>query len=235
MKRTVVITGGTKGLGRETSLAFAKAGHRVLALYASDTQAASQTQAALDEISPGNCVVRHDITSEDPFFWNRPEILEAESLVLIHNACAPFAPVPMHQLQWRDVERNLGVAVKGAWLCAQGLIRPMLKKGNGVIINVLSSAVEGMPPKGFAAYVTAKHALRGLTLATAAEYGSRGVRVLSVSPGFMETSLTGAWDERFRDAIRSASRATDPAQAARRMVELVENSVIPGSGEDYPV
>ena len=235
MKRTVVITGGTKGLGREIALAFARAGHRVMALYASDAQAAARTQAELSELSPGSCAVRHDITAEDPAFWNRPEIAEAESLSLIHNACAPFAPVPMHQLTWGDVQRNLDVAVKGGWLCVQGLIRPMLKKGGGVIVNVLTSAVEGMPPKGFGAYVTAKHALRGLTLGLAAEYAARGVRVLSVSPGFMDTSLTGTWDERLRDAIRSASRVTDPAQAALRIVELVEAADTPGQGEDYPV
>ena len=141
----------------------------------------------------------------------------------------------MHQLQWRDFEHNLNVAVKGAWLCSQGLIRPMLKKGNGVIVNILTSAVEGAPPKGFAAYVTAKHALRGLTLALAAEYGPRGVRVWSASPGFMDTPLTASWDERLRDAIRSVSRITLPAQAAGRLVELVDSDSVAGQGEDYPV
>ena len=235
MKRTVIITGGTKGLGLEIALAFARAGHQVLALYASDEHAASQTQAELAAINPANIVLRHDITSEDAAVWSRPEIQEAESLAFIHNACAPFSPVPMHQLRWENFEHNLNVAVKGAWLCSQALIRPMLKKGGGVIVNILTSAVGGAPPKGFAAYVTAKHALRGLTLALAAEYAPRGVRVWSVSPGFMHTPLTASWDERMRDAICSASRITDPAQAAKRLVELMDSDSTAGHGEDYPV
>ena len=235
MKRTVIITGGTKGLGREITLAFGRAGYFVIALYAADQTAAENLQAALAAEKISGEVLLHDVTSENPVIWNQPEILEADSLTLIHNACAPFTPVPMHQLAWNDFENNFNVAVKGGWSGAQALIRPMLKKGNGVIVNVLTSAVEGMPPKGFGAYAVAKHALRGLTLALAAEYAPRGVRVFSVSPGFMATALTEKWDARLREAIQASARNTVPADAARRLVELVEGQATLGNGEDYPV
>ena len=58
--------------------------------------------------------------------------------------------------------------------------------------------------------VVAKHALRGLTLAQAVEYGPRGVRVFSASPGFMQTALTEQWDGRLREAIQAAARNSDP-------------------------
>jgi NAD(P)-dependent dehydrogenase (short-subunit alcohol dehydrogenase family) len=91
-------------------------------------------------------------------------------------------------------------------------------------------------PKGFAAYLTAKHALRGLTLALAAEYAERGVRVFSVSPGFMDTPLTKRWDSRLREIIRANSlHVSDPIQAAKRLVELVDNKTAVGQGEDYPI
>ena len=143
-------------------------------------------------------VLQHDVRSEDTSFWNLPEIQEADSLTLVHNACASFSPMPMQQLSWQDFENNILVAVKGAWFCSQPLIRLMIKKGNGSIVNILTSAIEGSPPKGFAAYVTAKHALKGFTLALAIEYAARGIRVFSVSPGYMETSLTQQWDSRLR-------------------------------------
>ena len=233
MKRTVIITGGTKGLGREIALAFGRAGYFVIAFYATDTAAAASLQAAFVEAKISGRVLQHDVTSENSEIWSQPEILEADSLTLVHNACAPFAPVPMHQLAWKDFQNNFDVAVKGGWICSQALIRLMLKKGSGTMVNILTSAVEGMPPKGFGAYAVAKHALRGLTLSLAAEYAPRGVRVFSASPGFMQTSLTEQWDVRLREAIQSSARNSIPTEAARRLVGLVENKTTPGQGEDH--
>ena len=235
--RTVVITGGTRGMGRETSMAFGRAGYFVIALYGSDQAAAGELQDSFTTSKISGCVLKHDITNEESGagIWSRPEIQGAASLTLIHNACAPFSPAPIHQLQWREVEENLAVAVKGGWLCAQALIRPMIRAGHGTIVNILTDAVCGLPPRGFAAYVTAKHALRGLTMALASELAPRGLRVFSVSPGFMHTSLTERWETRWQEAIRAgASRITVPAQAGRRILELVDGKV-PGNGEDYPV
>lgn len=236
MKRTAIITGGTKGLGRETALAFGRAGHCVLALYSTDDGAAHTLRADMTSANIAGAVLRHDVCSDQTAVWNRPEILEADRLTLINNACAAFSPSPMHQLGWLDFEKNFQVAVRGAWACSQALIRLMIRNKGGTIVNVLSSAIEGFPPKGFAAYVTAKQALHGFTLALAAEYTARGIRVFSVSPGYMDTPLTQSWDSRMRETISSMSgRVTVPAAAAGRIVELAENAAIPGAGENYPI
>jgi 3-oxoacyl-[acyl-carrier protein] reductase len=236
MKRTVIITGGTKGLGREIALAFARRGCFILALYAGDTAGAQEFDNVLRAPGLAGVSRKHDVCADDPSLWNHPEIQSADHLTLVHNACAPFAPVPLHQLTWADFEKNHRVAVQGAWTCSQPLIRLMLRKKTGTIITVLSAAVEGAPPKGFGAYVTAKHALRGFTLALAAEYAPRGVKIFSVSPGYMETSLTARWDDRMRQIIReNADRLTHPAAAAAQIVALAENAATPGTGENYPL
>lgn len=236
MKSAVIITGGTKGLGREVSLAFGRAGCFVIALYAGDQAAAREWELAFAQDKLAGVAVQHDVGAEDATVWSRPEITEADDLTLIHNACAPFNPQPMHLLTWQDFEKNHRVAVKGAWQCSQPLIRLMLKKKRGTIITVLTAAVEGNPPKGFAAYVTAKHALRGFTLALAAEYAPRGLKIFSVSPGYMETTLTGQWDERLRQGIRdSAERLTRPPAAAERIMELARSAGTAGAGENYPL
>jgi NAD(P)-dependent dehydrogenase (short-subunit alcohol dehydrogenase family) len=234
MKRTVIVTGGTKGLGRETALAFGRAGYGGLALYSADEAAAGELTMAMATMNISGCAVRHDVCSEDPSVWNRPEIETADHLTLVNNACANFSPAPIHQLAWPEFERSFLVSVKGAWSCSLGLIRHMVRRKQGAIVNVLTAATEGLPPKGFAAYVTAKHALHGFTLALAVEYATRGVKIFSVSPGYMETSLTRQWDDRWREAIRSNStRITVPAEAAARILELVENSAVPGCGENH--
>jgi 3-oxoacyl-[acyl-carrier protein] reductase len=236
LKRTAIITGGTKGLGREAVLAFGRAGYCVLALYSSDESAARELMAVLAETKIHGHVLRHDVRSEEMSTWGIPEIQEADSLTLVHNACPAFSPAPMNQLNWRDFESNFLVAVKGAWQCTQPLLRLMLRRGHGSIVSILSSAAEGAPPKGFAAYVTAKHALQGFTLALAAEYAPRGLRVFSVSPGYMETSLTQQWDSRWREVIRHNSiRVTVPAEAAARIVALVGSVDVAGRGENYSV
>jgi NAD(P)-dependent dehydrogenase (short-subunit alcohol dehydrogenase family) len=230
------VTGGTKGLGRQMVLAFGHAGYGILALYSSDETAAEELRRLLSEQKIKGSVVRHDVTGDDDTVWKLPAIAEAEALVLVHNACAAFSPLPLHQYRWKDFEDNFQVAVKGGWHCATALLRPMLKSGRGTIVTVTTAALEGAAPKGFSAYLTAKHALRGLTLALAAEYSARGVRVFSVSPGFMKTSLTDQWDSRFRDIIQThSSRVTEPALAAAELVRLVEDEGIAGRGEDHPL
>ena len=112
----------------------------------------------------------------------------------------------------------------------------MLKNGQSSIVNVLTAAIEGAPPKGFAAYLTAKYALQGFTLALAAEYAARGIKIFSVSPGYMETPLTEQWDSRLREAIRvNSGRISIPTEAAARIVELVQDGAVLGRGENYPV
>ncbi len=147
MKHTVIITGGTKGLGREIALAFGRAGCFVTAFYATDKAAAESLRDAFETEKISGIALQHDVTAENAEMWRRPEIMEAERLTLIHAACAPFTPAPMHQLHWPDFQNSFEVAVKGGWLCAQSLICPMLKTGGGTIVNVLTSAVEAMPPK----------------------------------------------------------------------------------------
>jgi len=218
------------------ALAFGRAGDSVMALYSADERAAEELRVAMATEKISGVVLRHDVRSGEAAIWSQPEIQSAENLTLVNNACAAFSPMPMHQSSWQDFEDNFLVAVKGAWQCSRPLIRSMVKNGRGTIVNVLTSAVEEPPPKGFAAYVTAKHALLGFTLALAAEYAGRGLKVFSVSPGYMETPLTERWDSRLREAIRANSRRiTIPAEAAARIVELVKNQATPGRGENHPL
>jgi 3-oxoacyl-[acyl-carrier protein] reductase len=236
MKRTVIVTGGTKGLGREISLAFARQGCQVLALYAGDESAAREFECLLAEAGLAGAAVKHDVCSEDAALWTRAEIQTADHLTLVHNACAAFAPAPLHQLTWADFEKNHAVAVKGAWMCSQPILRLMLRKKAGTVITILSSVMEGASPRGFAAYATAKHALHGFTLALAAEYAPRGLKIFSVSPGYMDTPLTRGWDDRLRQMVHDqAERRTRPAEAARQIVELAGKAATPGLGENHPV
>ena len=232
--KTVVVTGGTQGLGRALSLEFAASGYRVLALYHRDVNSAARLDKEFAAAQLAGRTIRHDVAISDADVWSQPEIAGAESLVLIHNASAAFEPRPLHLLKWEEFQENMEVSVKGSWLCTLGMLRTMLKRGGGTIVSVLTSALMSEPPpKGFAAYLAAKAALRALGSSVAAEYGARGIRVFSVSPGFMETALTERWHPAFRDAARQSSAPTDPTQVAERVRQLVEDPTIPASAENY--
>jgi 3-oxoacyl-[acyl-carrier protein] reductase len=234
---TVVVTGGTRGLGREVSLEFARHGYRVLALYQRDAEAAARLDADLGAEKLSGRSYRHDVAEggAEAAVWSQPEITEASALVLIHNASAAFEPKPLHLLHWEDFTSGLDVALKGAWLVTLGLLRPMLKKGGGTIVTVSTSALSSTPPKGFSAYLAAKGALRALTASLAAEYRSRGIRVFAVAPGFMPTPLTQRWHAAFREAALRSSGAADPATVARAIRKLVEDATLPARGESYDV
>lgn len=234
---TAVVTGGTRGLGRELSLAFARRGYRVLSLYHRDGDAARALDHALHaEGLPGRSL-RHDVTAtatpSDP--WSEPEIREASALVLVHNAAAAFEPKPLHLLTWDDFAAGIDVAVKGLWASALGLLRPMLATGGGTIVSVLTSALSARPPKGFAAYLAAKAAQQALIRSLAAEYGDRGIRTLTVSPGFMPTALTEAWHPSLRAAILDKVEMAEPRDIAQHICGLVEDPTVAGRGENHDV
>lgn len=234
---TVVVTGGTRGLGYEISLEFARRGYRVLALYHSDEQAALSLDRAFTAAGLAGRSFRHDVSSNgsESAVWSQIEITGAASLILIHNASAAFEPKPLHLLTWEDFSTGMDVALKGCWQCVHGMLRPMLKNGGGTFVTVSTTALSAQPPKGFAAYLPAKAALRTFTQSLAAEYRERGIRTFTVSPGFMETSLTDSWHPTLRQAMIKSSGAADPACVAENVRMLVEDSTLPGRGENYDV
>ncbi len=232
-----IITGGTKGLGRELSLIFARNGHFVIALYSKDEAAARELEANIEASGARGRATRHDVRGdvEGSGVWSAPEVLRAERLTFIHAACPPIAPTPFHRMAWDDASRQIDVAVKGCWLSVQALLRAMVARKRGTIVNVLTRIIHGSPPQGLAGYVVAKHALRGLTLALASEYRRRGVKIFSASPGFMMTGLTAGLSDEVVRKMQTGGAGSEPQVVARRIYDLVASDGTPGCGEDYPL
>ena len=232
-----VITGATKGLGRELSFAFARAGYCVIGLYSCDEQAAESVRNEF--LCEGLCgnFIKQDITDEEGWaeFDEKVKSVGKADLTLIANACVPFVPKPFHQLTWSEMSELIDVNVKGTYLTLNRLLPMMIKARSGTVISVLSTALKTCP-KGFAAYLTAKSALAALTASAAAEYSERGIRFFSVSPGFMETSLTRSWNDHLISAVVTNSGGIQrPADIAAEILSLTVSSVHPGRGEDYLV
>ncbi|HEX7602530.1 MAG TPA: SDR family NAD(P)-dependent oxidoreductase [Polyangiaceae bacterium] len=230
--RTAVVTGGTRGLGRALSLRLASEGYHVVAVYHADEGASSDLLEAWRTSGLDGVCVRRDLRSTSPLELPLPP--GQEEIVLVHNAAASFHPKPVHLVTADDYEAQWEVAVMGFARCLDALLRPMMLAKRSTIVTVGSRALAGDPPRGFGAYAAAKAALASLTRSVAVEYGPRGIRVFSVSPGFMRTSLTDAWDPSLRDTVARTGQS-EPDAVARAIARLIGDPTLPARGESHEV
>ncbi|MEQ1762325.1 MAG: SDR family oxidoreductase [Pyrinomonadaceae bacterium] len=235
MKKIVVIAGATKGLGKELALSFSRSGYEVIGLYHADMATAERVRDEFAASQLRGDFLKLDIAKDGG--WDEfNAIIDSKAgrhFTLFANASAPFAPKPFHTLDWSEISSLIDVNVKGTFALTQRLLPHMVKARAGRIVTILSEAVDDTP-KGFSGYVIAKSALDGLTRCLAEEYSSRGIHVFSVSPGFMDTSLTKNWSEHLKAMIfADPSRVTSPAVVAERILRICEDPGTKGQGENY--
>ncbi|MFL5863403.1 MAG: SDR family NAD(P)-dependent oxidoreductase [Solirubrobacteraceae bacterium] len=175
--RTVVVTGGAKGIGRATVQRFASAGDHVVAL--------GRDPAALEALSVQ--IYRCDVTDEAAVSGVFDAIGPVD--VLVNNA-GMGESAPLHQTTLDSWQRHLDVNATGAFLCMRAVVPDMRERGAGVIVTVASTAGRAGVPYT-SAYSASKHAVIGLTRAVASELARSGVRVNAVCPTFVRTEMTG--------------------------------------------
>jgi NAD(P)-dependent dehydrogenase (short-subunit alcohol dehydrogenase family) len=196
--RTVVVTGGAKGIGRAAVLRFAHGGDRVIAL--------GRDGAALAAL-PGIDTYTCDVTDEDAVTSTLRAIGEVDVLV---NSAGIGESAPLHQTTLDAWQRHFAVNVTGAFLCIRAVVPGMRSRGAGAIVTVASTAGRvGVPYTS--AYSASKHAVVGLTRAVAAELGGTGVRVNAVCPTFVRTEMTA---RSIANIVARTGRSAEQAEAA---------------------
>ncbi|RYG38094.1 3-oxoacyl-[acyl-carrier-protein] reductase [bacterium] len=218
--RVVIVTGASRGIGRETALAFAREGAKV-ACVATKVENAVETAKAANGIALG-CDVS-DTEQVEAMFKAVAEQL-GEPDILVNNAGITRDTLLM-RMKDDDWDRVINVNLKGAFLCCRAATRPMMKKRKGRMINV-GSIVGLSGEAGQANYSAAKAGLVGLTKSIAKELGSRGVTCNSVAPGFIETDMTAVLGEDFRAKVierAPAGRLGTPADIAAAILFLASD------------
>jgi NAD(P)-dependent dehydrogenase (short-subunit alcohol dehydrogenase family) len=236
--RTVVVTGGAKGIGRATVQRFAALGDRVVAL-GRDAAALAALPAA--EVQTRIC----DITDEAAVTRVFSEIGAVD--VLVNNA-GMGESAPLHQTTLEAWQRHLDVNATGAFLCMRAVIEGMRERAAGAIVTVASTAGRtGVPYT--TAYTASKHAVIGLTRALAAELGGTGVRVNAVCPTFVRTEMTdrsiahivartGRTAQQAEEALAAASplgRLLEPGEVADAIVYLASPAAAAISGQAWVI
>jgi 3-oxoacyl-[acyl-carrier protein] reductase len=194
--RVVLITGAAGGLGVALVHAFGCMGWQVAAgCHRTPFHGAS------DIVWP----VPLDVTNGASIQSAVATVLERWGRIdaLVNNA-GITADTLIGQMSEEDWDQVLDVNLKGAWLCSQAVLRPMLRRRDGHIINIGSYSGR-VGQRGQANYAAAKAGLIGLTASLAKEVGSRNIRVNAVLPGVLPTPLTERLDARQLEGLMEAN------------------------------
>ncbi|WP_217132233.1 SDR family NAD(P)-dependent oxidoreductase [Leucobacter chinensis] len=191
--RTIIITGGTRGIGRAVALRVAEPGRTLVLGYAGDDEAAAATKREVEALGAACVTVSADVTSDAGIetLFTAAETAGAASGnpidAVVSNAGAtlhigPLAGTPADVIR-RVVDLNLTSALLVAKRAAQVLTQ------GGVLVNLSSAAAGSGAPSEYVHYAAAKAGVDALTKGLAAELAPHGVRVVGVSPGTVNTRI----------------------------------------------
>lgn len=211
-----LVTGASRGIGRAISLQLARMGYYILVNYKTNEQEALLTLQQIREVgSEGELmcfdVANADTVNETLMNWmtlNKDAYIE----VLVNNAGIrkDNLMIWMPQEDWQKV---LDISLNGFFNVTQSLLKSMLVKRYGRIINIVSlSGVKGM--KGQVNYSAAKGGVIAATKALAAEVAPRSITVNAVAPGFIDTDMTGDLDKNRLKPLIPVGRFGTPEEVA---------------------
>jgi len=196
-----VVTGASQGIGRETALALAEAGAKVVVAARNEEKLA----ALVSEIAaPGGeaFALKMDVADAEQVKAGFRQVIDKFGRldILVNNAAVTRDGLAM-RMKKEDWDAVLQTNLTGAHLCIQQALPTMMKARAGRIINI-SSIVAQMGNAGQANYVAAKAGLIGLTKAIAIEIASRGITVNAVAPGFIETPMTDVLSDKVKEELK---------------------------------
>ncbi len=202
--KVVLVTGGSRGIGRAIAVGFAKAGATVVFSYAGNEAAANETTQLITQAGGKAKAIRFDVADSkacaDAVDGVVKELGKLD--VLVNNAGVAVDGLVM-RVKDEDWDKQLSTNLKGAFSLIRAASRPMMKARGGAIVN-LTSVVGEMGNGGQAAYAASKAGLIGLTKSIAKELASRNIRVNAVSPGFIGTDMTQGLSEDNRSKMLEA-------------------------------
>ncbi|PID39509.1 MAG: 3-oxoacyl-[acyl-carrier-protein] reductase [Proteobacteria bacterium] len=199
--RIVVVTGGSRGIGRAICVALSTPNTRVCFNYGSDAAAAADTTRAV-EAAGGNADYQQvDVASDNAVTDYLGSIVKTFGRidVLVNNAGITRDGL-LVRMKTADWDAVMDVNLKGTFNCMKAAAKTMMKQRYGRIINISSVVgVSGNP--GQANYVASKAGIIGLTKAVARELASRNITVNAVAPGYIETDMTGELNDKAKAAM----------------------------------
>lgn len=219
--KTVLITGGVRGIGESIALAFLKKGYRVCVTYSKDEENAKRVAALGLETYKANVSVESEV--KDLF----AKIGNVDILINNAGVCLVKQIQDVTYEEWRNV---MSVNVGGAFLCTREASKTMIDNKNGLIVNI-SSVWGEVGGSCESVYSASKSALLGFTKALAKELGWSGIRVNCVSPGVIDTPMNNRFSKEDIQALRDEipmGRIGTGDDVAKAVLYLEENEYVTG-------
>jgi 3-oxoacyl-[acyl-carrier protein] reductase len=196
-----LITGGSRGIGRETALVLAEAGSDIVIVYQSRADKAAEVVKQIEGMGRKALARQTDVCRSEEVHALVDQIVDTWGRIdiLINNA-GLSKDMLLPRMKEEDWNLVLNVNLTGAFNFTKAVSKTMLRQRDGRIVNMTSIVgVTGNP--GQAAYSAAKAGLIGFTKTVAKELASRGITVNAVAPGFIETDMTSDLSDKVKSAI----------------------------------
>jgi len=237
--KVAIITGASRGVGKNIALEMAKEG--------ADIVVAARTEEVRDPKLPGTIFetaeelralgrralpLRTDVTDEESVqAMVRRALDEFGRIDILVNNAGVMAPGPLHQVPLKRWDLVWRVNVRGAVVCAQGVLPHMMERREGVIINISSIAAD-QPGGGNISYSVTKQALRKLSQGLAEEVRDRNIRVFALSPeGLVITP--GTMYHRLPEQVPNGDFVEAPEEMGRAAVFLCTDAAKQYSGQHF--
>lgn len=235
--KVALITGAARGMGASHAERFVKEGAKVV--LTDQNEAAGRALA--DKLGSNALFLRHDVTRPDDWadVVSAAERAFGPVTILVNNAGILGPMANTEALTEEDYLKVCAVNQHSVFYGMKAVIPSMLRAGKGSIVNI--SSIAGMAANyGFPslAYVASKFAVRGMTKATAIEYGKHDIRVNSVHPGFIQTPMmVEATDDNGGDAtsLIPLGRIADPSEVTNLVLFLASDEASYITGSEYLV
>ncbi len=239
--KIALVTGAAAGIGRESALAFARAGAKVV--VSDITVDAGEETVAMIEAAGGEAVfVKADVSNQADVNALVSKAVETYGrLDFAHNnAGIEGIPAPCGECTEENWDKTIAINLTGVFYCCKAEIAQMLKQGGGAIVNTASVAgLVGFA--GIPAYTASKHGVNGLTKQIALDYAKENIRVNSVCPGVIHTAMIDRFTGGDPDALAAMTasepvgRLGKPSEVADAVVYLCSDEASFVTGINMPV
>ena len=216
-RKVAFITGGSRGIGKQVALKFAKNGYNIVINYVSDNTDIKGLQEEFEKENVELLLVKADVTKKEEIQNLVKTVIEkfGHIDVLVNNAGITRDGLLM-RMKEEDFDKVIEINLKGTFLVTKEVIPYMMKKREGSIINI-SSVVGVVGNAGQSNYAASKAGIIGFTKSVAKELASRNIRANCVAPGFIKTDMTDVLSEEVKENIHNQiplKRMGEPEEVA---------------------
>jgi 3-oxoacyl-[acyl-carrier protein] reductase len=224
--KVAIVTGSGQGIGKETALALAKEGCKVVVSDVTDK--INEVTKEIEALGSEALAVKVDVSSpKDTEEMAKKTIEKFGRIDILVNNAGIFRAAPFAEMKEEDWDKIIAVDLKGVYNCTRAVIGSMIKQKSGKIISISSVAGTAIGFPGSTHYSAAKAGIIGFTMALAMEVAKFGINANSIAPGVIETpmSKTALGEEGLREFAKGIpiGRAGQPIDIANTVVFLASD------------